>query len=744
MADQPSAESTSKRRRRRRRRKSGSGASPEAGSWKAPGNPSPTEVPAESRRRGRRAVELGGPLPSIPATGRNPHRKRSSRKRRSSPGSAGARRRRLSRTEVEELSAWFDRVPAPLVANLYRGLGGQPHRVATTDRMVQLTVRAIAQETRLTGLVHGLQERDRKALAALLQAGGVALAEELHRELSLSLGSHERDWARTLSGLASRGIVFATDTRQGQFFYVVPQPLVDGFLADLGDELTLPVFDSDDVRVVEEHPFSPPLGFSITSLSTYIVQYAPRFTQRHEIYRHDKLAMDEFFSQLWTADSELFSFHLDFLLMHGLVELRGEYLTVNRDVMDEWLQLEPEDQRDLLFRALDARFPMAEWILWALQGADGWVAERPLMTMYRRWKRGEDWRRRYQSKSWSAARAHERESYSFAPLVHAGILEMGRWGQEKFYRLAARGQHLLEPEEDDGFRQFYLTPAFEIMAPAGLAPVLLFRIGELAELTGCDRANTYKITEVSIERALEAGWRRDDILQFLRDNSQIGLPDNVEATIKSWIGHRGDVEFHEVMLMTVHRSQIRRLEGNRRIKPYLLHRFAPGMYAVDASKRSEIEDVLGELRFQPASEVRQYPGDPAQVGARAALNRMVTDAREAAVRPTARGADAVPPEALHPVPGTRMPRMPSGTADEADEGPMDRAEIEDVLEDAISRRLDVELTYDGRAGLSTTRVEPHRRTFRAEAPVLVGLDRSDNARHTYLLERVVRVRVLEV
>ena len=30
--------------------------------------------------------------------------------------------------------------------------------------------------------------------------------------------------------------------------------------------------------------------------------------------------MDRFFSQIWKTDSELFSFHLDFLMMHGMVE----------------------------------------------------------------------------------------------------------------------------------------------------------------------------------------------------------------------------------------------------------------------------------------------------------------------------------------------------------------------------------------------------------------------------------------
>src|SRR5690606_19358637 len=127
------------------------------------------------------------------------------------------------------------------------------------------------------------------------------------------------------------------------------------------------------------------------------------------------------------------------------------------------------------------------------------------------------------------------------------------------------------------------------------------------------------------------------VLQFLRDNSQIGLPDNVESTLKGWIGHRGDVEFHDLMLMTVHRSQIRRLEGNKRVKPYLLHRFAPGMYAVDPRRRDEIVAVLEENGFAPAKDVRSYPGDPEQVEARRALRKMVAEAREAAVDPAVRG-----------------------------------------------------------------------------------------------------------
>jgi hypothetical protein len=341
-------------------------------------------------------------------------------------------------------------------------------------------------------------------------------------------------------------------------------------------------------------------------------------------------------------------------------------------------------------------------------------------------------------------RSADRESYSFAPLVRAGILEFGQWGQEKFYRLSARGRMLLEPQEDDGFRQFYLTPSFEIMAPAGLAPVLLFRIGELANLAGCDRANTYRITEERIEKALKNGWRRDDVLQFLRDNSQIGLPDNVEATLKGWIGHRGEIEFHDLMLMTVHRSQIKRVESSKRVKPYLLHRFGPGMYAVDRTRKDEITAMLEDNHFQPASEVRGYPGDPTQVEARHALHKMVADARQAAIDPSRRGSRLAPPEKLQMVPGTRLAKLPDGEGGEDDPMPeVTVLEVRRLADLAMIKGLDVEMVYLAKNGLRTeVSVEPQRFAIKGDSPVLVALDRAEKELKTFVLERIERMRVI--
>ncbi len=740
-----------RRRRRRRRRHRGPGDGPEtpdrSSEWGDDLFVAGDEplAPPPRRPRGPPAdLDQGGV--AVPASGRNPHKKRSTRSRRTLPGSTAGRRRRLSPVESDAAATYFQRMPSTLVEDLVRGLGGQVRR-GEGDRAIGLALKALGHGDRLYNLVRNLSERERKGLAALLQCGGLAQAEEFVRELVASFGGLDRDWRRVVGALADRGIVLATGEQDGAFFLVVPDPIVDGLLAALHEELVLPHFVHADVRVIEAREFVPPLDFSITSLATYMDQRAPRVTQRHDIYRHDQEEMDRFFAQIWEGDSDLFSFHLDFLRLHGMVQLRGEYLTLERDVLEEWLQLEAEDQRDLVFRALEKRFDLAEWVLWAIHEATrgapagaAWVAERPLVAHYRRWKRGEDWRDRYRRGVTTASRTSERDSWSFTALLRCGLLELGQWGQEKFYRLSSRARQLLEPDADDGFRQFYLTPSFEIMAPAGLAPILLFRIGELADLVGCDRANTYKITEHSVERALERGWRRDDVLQFLRDNSQIGLPDNVEATLKAWIGHRGDVEFHDLVLMTVHRTQVRRAESHRRLKPYLLHRFAPGMYAVDRGRLDELRAALREAGLSTTKDVRSYPGAPEQVEARLQLQRMVTEAR-AAANEGGSGSGLVPPAQLAAVPGTR------GDVPSAEVEPIpavNATEARALLERAMARSRDVEMVYLSRSGQRVNLVvQPERIALKADAAVLVAIDHGDKENKSFLIDRIERLKIVD-
>ena len=720
-------ESTSKPRRRRRRRRKG-----------------PRNNGATNGAQGNMRKDLSGPPVNLPPTGQAPNRRMAVRTNRGKPASSTSRRRRFTRSELDQLGQYLGDLPEQLVANLYLALGGQPDRVPTRDRMIQLTAKALGQDGRVSALVRTVHQRDRQALAILVQCGGLAHHEEICQELTLSLGGTDKEWGRVLGTLGQKGLLAATEQKEGHFFYMIPQPIMGPLIDALKEDLSLPAFEHEDMRILNQRPFSPPLDFSLTTLATYIDQHPPRLTQRQEIFKVHKDEMDGFFSQLWEPDSELFSFHIEFLMTNGMVELRGDSLHVNRAAIEEWIQLDPEDQRDLVFHGLNNRLPSAEWLIWAIYDMGGaWVAERPLQALYRRWRRGEDWRERYRKGQWSSPKTAQREGYSFSPLADAGILELGQWGQEKFYRLSTRALRLVEPPEDEGFTQFYLTPSFEIMAPAGMAPILFFRIGELAELTACDRANTYKITEVTIEQALEKGWRREDIFEFLRENSQIGLPENVEDTLRGWCGQRGDVELHDLTMLSIHRSQIRRLETNRAIKPFLLHRFVPGLYAVDRARLEELQLALTEGGFSVSPQVRAYPDDPSGVEARSRLLDLVAEARASRedVFSRAHAADS-DPSLVSLIPGTKATPSKRGRKKKANL-PTRRSprEIQDVVAGAIKASKSLDMIYVTRSmERKRLTVKPERIATNAQGQqVLVASDAKTGGRFSYQVIQIERM-----
>ena len=720
-------ESTNKPRRRRRRRRKG-----------------PRNNGTSGPNQGNMRKDLSGPPVNLPPTGQAPNRRMAVRTNRGKPASSTSRRRRFTRSELDQLGQYLSDLPEQFVANLYLALGGQPDRVPTRDRMIQLTAKALGQDGRVGALVKGIHQRDRQALAILVQCGGLAHHEEICQELTLSLGGTDSEWTRILGTLGQKGLLAATEQKEGHFFYMIPQPIMAPLIDALKDDLGLPAFEHEDMRVLNQRPFSPPLDFSLTTLATYIDQHPPRLTQRQEIFKVHKDEMDGFFSQLWDPDSELFSFHIEFLMTNGMVELRGDSLHVNRAAIEEWIQLDPEDQRDLVFHSLNNRLPSAEWLIWAIYDMGGaWVAERPLQALYRRWRRGEDWRDRYRKGQWSSPKTSQREGYSFTPLADAGILELGQWGQEKFYRLSTRALRLVEPPEDEGFTQFYLTPSFEIMAPAGMAPILFFRIGELAELTACDRANTYKITEVTIEQALEKGWRREDIFEFLRENSQIGLPENVEDTLRGWCGQRGDVELHDLTMLSIHRSQIRRLETNRAIKPFLLHRFVPGLYAVDRARLEELQLALTEGGFSVSPQVRAYPDDPSGVDARSRLLDLVAEARASRedVFSRAHAADSEP-SLVSLIPGSKATPPKRGRKKKANL-PTRRSprEIQDVVAGAIKSAKDLDMIYVTRSmERKRLTVKPERIATNAQGQqVLVASCVKTGGRFSYQVIQIERM-----
>ena len=515
--------------------------------------------------------------------------------------------RRSNRRSVADLNDYLSQLPPELVSALYKSTGGQPSRVGKFERIVQLTVKALGQDSRIKTIIKDLKSNQLNSLITLVQSGGIAHHSELIEELITSYGGREREWEQALIGLGKLGLVARSATENDHFFCIIPEPLLPLLKLALQKELTLPTFNHDGVETEESRTLPAPFEFSLTSLAGYLYQKPARLTQQQDFHKQDKEELHSFFSQLWTQDTEVFDFLLHFLLSHGMLSFQGMEVSVNPDVFDEWLSMSQADKTSLIMSKLSDDFHLAEWLLWVIHQSKGeWVPAHPLRSLYRRWLQGDRWRKRFYSDDWSIADDNN-EPPHFTALLKFGFIEKGVWGQEHFYRLTEQTKSLIQVEPKDDVQKFYLTPNFEIVAPMGISTQLLFKLSELAEFTSCDRANTYKVTVESIDRAKNRGWTRDEVLRFFERYSQLGIPENVQFTLKKWLGKQPVAQFHDVLLLTVHRNFIRHFESDTTFKPFIVHRFMPGLYAIHPEKKNTLEALMREHNIEFGEQVLDYP-----------------------------------------------------------------------------------------------------------------------------------------
>lgn len=563
------------------------------------------------------------------------------------PKSSTIRRDQLNKKNTQALFSYISKLPEKMVRALYKSTGGQPSRIDSFDRIVQLTIKALGQENRLLSLVKDLNTTEKNSLISIIQSGGIAHCVEILGELQQAYGGNQQHWKQALRQLGHLGLLAKSPSRNGFFFYLIPEPLLPFLEHSLSDELKISPFEHNDVQTPERQEFDVPFEFSLVSLATYIEQNRPRLTQQQDIHRQDKDDLNEFFSQLWSPDSHIFDFHLGFLLQHEMLDFQNSELSVVHDVISEWLSLPQLDRNALILAEIEQRFTLVEWIFWVLQDSKGkWLPEHPLLSLYRRWIKGDQWRQKFYADDWSPEDI-DKSTYSFAPLISLGLLEMGSWGQERFYRLTEKAKTLINPTKTESFNKFYLTPNFEIVAPVGTAGKILHTLGELADFHSCDRANTFKLTVQSIQRAQKNGWQKNNIISFFRQTSQIGLPENVEFTLQKWIGSQPDIEFHDVLLVTVPRYKIKQFESARDLKNFIIHRFTSGLYAIDPRRKEAFTEALAKLDISHGDKVYQYT--PENYTRRNRLHELLQEAKEQQMSlvELAQAADTQPEDILY-------------------------------------------------------------------------------------------------
>jgi len=339
------------------------------------------------------------------------------------------------------------------------------------------------------------------------------------------------------------------------------------------------------------------------------------------------------------------------------------------------------------------------------------------------------------------------------------------------------GAPLGESEVAEGMR-FYTQPNFEVLAPAGLPLPVVFRVGQIAEFTSVDRMNTYTLTRESVRDALDRGWRRDELLDFLGGDSAMGLPQNVRSTVEDWMGNHGEVEFHDALVLTVRADREAEVVDILRKRRSLAVRLGPGVYAVPREDRDAVLKLLRNKGYEPSPWLRRYDREAPAGEAPTRLRELLARVEGGVVQGTEPGADAMeypvrqlvvlqPPSAETTAPeeqqqgtvalngdGRAIASMVNdlcrkpGAAGSGDLLKLSPGKTSDLLRAAISRGHDVEILYRTPAEESVTgsttgllRVSPKALTQSQGVACLQAFDHKRAQESLFIIKKIQGIRL---
>ena len=529
-----------------------------------------------------------------------------------------------------DLAGFFRSLPHPILAQYHSRYGEESDKVAATRAGIlgftDAEALAIAD-----GLIakfgdrHWVRARLKEmpkthhvALISLLQSRGIAGGTWLLQELTQAHGMSEVLWAEVLHSLGLDLWVFGNSRQSPPLFYVMPEPLAlelrHQFRRRLG--LAPAKVDEDDVRLSKDTNYRHPVGFSVVSFLAYLRQHPVKVTRKDEVFKKHHEELVAFFGSLWgdSATEKVLEWHLDVVRELGLVHHRGGHLEVDDLALVEFLSMSARQRRDVYMTYFRRREKLLIWLMDALVAMepDAWGQLRSLRTVYRRRYMGGVFHRRYVRKSYYLPPSGFYDpNPPLEVLQLAGLLESGLGPEGSYVRLSRAGRIFvsgdgLDQLEANAAVKFMLQPTFEILAPVGLPLKTLWKLGELAELKRVDRASTYVLTRDSLRQALDEGWRRDQLIRFLAEGSQVGAPQNVKSTIRDWAGKHGEVEFHDALVVTATKERVKMLQKLLDDHEVSHTELAPGVFAVAREQRETLLKALRHKKLDPAPGVRKY------------------------------------------------------------------------------------------------------------------------------------------
>ncbi|WP_027084207.1 helicase-associated domain-containing protein [Cohnella panacarvi] len=165
-----------------------------------------------------------------------------------------------------------------------------------------------------------------------------------------------------------------------------------------------------------------------------------------------------------------------------------------------------------------------------------------------------------------------------------------------------------KPDAEPNEGTFIVQPDGEIIVPPDVGLAARWTLGRTTERVAADALFVYRLTRDACAKAIDAGYSRQTLIDFLERGSGESLPSQVADALNDWYARLGRTKFEDALLLRTDSPAIAKLllDDPELVahKPELV---GDRDFIVDAGARKAIEARLSKLGYPPAAAKRHKP-----------------------------------------------------------------------------------------------------------------------------------------
>lgn len=369
----------------------------------------------------------------------------------------------------------------------------------------------------------------------------------------------------------------------------------------------LPPLDMQQEISLQELPLTQTCIESVYHLLCVLRRYPGKQTQRGEIHRKIIERWKERFSQN-PPDERKFQFVFNFCLHRQLIHFKKERYRPSPSVSSWFSQGNESIQWDMFANFLQSSIlPNPEFqkllILLTLIGMNhDFNHSFPVYSTSGLENQFKNWKRMHHS-SGEINLGQFQENLRW--LVFLGILHSDNPEALTQFSFTREGVELLTGAvlPSIGTRAkdpCLLQPNFQLLVPPAYTLFFLWKLDEICEFQRHDIMAEFCVTQSSVLFGLRAGWKKEQIMQFLTELTHDRIPGNVQYNLNEWCDRYGQVSFKRVFLLECKTAaladEITHIPG---MANHLKYRVGDRHYAVDIQSAKEIFLKLQNNGYEP-------------------------------------------------------------------------------------------------------------------------------------------------